>query len=132
MKEGDWFHNIQRRAAGKRSYASAARRQWHRWPLRALRLAAEYEGRRFVSIPDTSLAAICNGCVNRDRVGGSAILSLGSVVSAPLTVSLQDGATASLLYRRKEEQGTARWLNEVRARGNVYLRFGPRVGLDRK
>ena len=94
----------------------------------SLRLAAEYEGRRFVSIPDTSLAAICNGCIDRDRVGGSAILSLGSVISAPLTVSLQDGGTASLLYRRKEEQGTARWLNEVRARGNVYLRFGPRVG----
>jgi hypothetical protein len=94
----------------------------------SLRLAAEYEGRRFVSIPDTSLAAICNGCINRDRIGGSAILSLGSVVSAPLTVSPQDGATASLLYRRKEEQGTAGWLNEVRARGNVYLRVGPRVG----
>ena len=94
----------------------------------SLRLAAEYEGRRFVSIPDTSLAAICNGCINRDRVGGSAILSLGSAVSAPLTVSVQDGATLSLLYRRKEEQGNARFLNEVRARGNVYLRFGPRVG----
>ncbi|HLQ59389.1 MAG TPA: hypothetical protein VK113_07735 [Gemmatimonadales bacterium] len=94
----------------------------------SLRLAAEYEGRRFVSRPDTNLAAICTGCINRDRVGGSAILSVGSVVSAPLTVSLQDGATVSLLYRRKEEQGTARWLNEVRARGNVYVRFGPRVG----
>jgi len=94
----------------------------------SLRLAAEYEGRRFVSIPDTSLAAICTGCINRDRVGGSAILSIGSAVSAPLAVSLQDGATASLLYRRKEEQGTARWLNEMRARGNVYVRLGPRVG----
>jgi hypothetical protein len=94
----------------------------------ALRLAAEYEGRRFVSIPDTSLAAICNGCINRDRVGGSAILSFGSAVSVPLSVSLQDGATASLLYRRKEEQGNARFLSEVRASGNVYLRFGPRVG----
>jgi hypothetical protein len=94
----------------------------------SFRLAAEYEGRRFVSIPDTSLAAICTGCINRDRVGGSAILSIGSAVSAPLAVSLQDGATASLLYRRKEEQGTARWLNEMRARGNVYVRLGPRVG----
>ncbi len=93
-----------------------------------LRLAAEYEGRRFVSIPDTNLAAICTGCIDRDRIGGSAILSLGSVVSAPLTVSLQDGATALLLYRRKQEQGTARFLNEVRARGNVYLRVGPHVG----
>ena len=94
----------------------------------SLRLAAEYEGRRFVSIPDTSLAAICNGCIDRDRVGGSAILSIGSAISVPLAVSLQDGATASLLYRRKEEQGNARYLNEVRARGNVYVRFGPRVG----
>jgi hypothetical protein len=94
----------------------------------SLRLAAEYEGRRFVSIPDTNLSAICNGCIDRDRVGGSAALSIGSAVSAPLSISLQDGATASLLYRRKEEQGTARWLNEVRARGNVYLRVGPRVG----
>jgi hypothetical protein len=101
----------------------------HRWrSFVSLRLAAEYEGRRFVSIPDTNLAAICNGCINRDRVGGSAILSIGSVVSAPLTVSLQDGAIASLLFRRKEEQGNARFLNEVRGRGNVYLRFGPRVG----
>src|SRR6266851_2148842 len=94
----------------------------------SLRLAAEYEGRRFVSLPDTNLADICTGCINRDRVGGSASLSVGSVVSAPLTVSLQDGATVSLLYHRKQEQGTARWLNEVRARGNVYVRFGPRVG----
>src|SRR6266446_2393604 len=106
--------------------ATVVARRWRSFVT--VRLAAEYEGRRFVSIPDTSLAAICNGCIDRDRVGGSAILSLGSAVSAPLTVSLQDGATASLLYRRKEEQRTARRLNEVRARGNVYLRFGPRVG----
>ena len=43
-------------------------------------------------------------------------------------MSLQDGASASLLYRRKEEQGTAQWLNEVRTRGSAYLRLGPRVG----
>jgi hypothetical protein len=101
----------------------------HRWrSFVSLRLAAEYEGRRFVSIPDTNLADICTGCNGRDRVGGSATLAFGSVVAAPLTVSLQDGATAALLYRRKEEQGTARWLNEIRARGNVYLRLGPRIG----
>jgi len=28
----------------------------------------------------------------------------------------------------QEEQGNARFLNEVRARGNLYLRLGPRVG----
>src|SRR5262249_55663749 len=48
--------------------------------------------------------------------------------AAPLTVSLQDGATAVVLYRRKEEQGSARWLNEVRARANGYARVGPRLG----
>jgi len=101
----------------------------HRWrSFVSLRVAAEYEGRRYVSIPDTSLAAICNGCINRDRVGGSATLSLGSVVAAPLAVSLQDGGSAALLYRRKEEQGTDRWLNEVRARGNLYARLGPKLG----
>jgi hypothetical protein len=100
----------------------------HRWRrFVSLRVAAEYEGRRFVSVPDTVLSDVCVGCSNRDRVGGSAILSLGSAVAAPLTVSLQDGATALLVYRRKEEQRTGRWLNEVRARGNVYLRLGPRI-----
>ena len=101
----------------------------HRWrSFVSLRLAAEYDGRRYVSIPDTNLAAICAGCISHDRVGGSASLTFGSAVAAPLTVSLQDGATAALFYRRREEQGTARWLNEVRARGNVYARLGPRLG----
>jgi len=101
----------------------------HRWRrFVSLRLAAEYDGRRYVSVPDTNLAAICTGCVSRDRVGGSASLVFGSAVAAPLTVSLQDGATAALFYRRREEQGTARWLNEVRARANIYARLGPRLG----
>ena len=94
----------------------------------SLRLAAEYEGRRYVAEPETTLSAICVGCKTRDRVGGSAGLSFGSAVAAPLSVSLQDGATVGLLYRRREEQGTARWLNEVRARGALYARLGPRIG----
>ena len=101
----------------------------HRWrSFVSVRVAAEYEGRRYVSEPDTTLSDICNGCINRDRVGGSATLSFGSVVAAPLTVSLQDGAILALLYRRKEEQGTNRWLNEVRVRTNSYLRLGPAIG----
>jgi hypothetical protein len=100
----------------------------HRWrSFVSLRIAAEYEGRRFVSIPDTNLADICRGCNGRDRVGGVASLAFGSFVAAPLSVSLQDGASAGFLYRRREEQGTDRWLNEVRARGNVYVRLGPRL-----
>lgn len=94
----------------------------------ALRVAAEYEGTRYTISPDTSLAAICSGCRRRDLVGGSATVSIGSVVAAPLAVSLQDGATVSLRYRRREEQGSSRWLNDVRARAALYARAGPRVG----
>ncbi len=101
----------------------------HRWrSFVSLRVAAEYEGRRYVSEPDTALADICTGCRSNDLVGGTASLSFGSAVSAPLAMSLQDGASASFLYRYRGEQGTSRWLNEVRARGNFYLRFGPRIG----
>ena len=106
--------------------ATVAVQRWRSFV--SLRLAAEYEGRRFVAIPDTTLAAICTGCDNHDRVGGVASLALGSAVAAPLTVSLQDGAGASVLFRRREEQGTSRWLNEVRARGDLYARLGPRIG----
>jgi len=55
-------------------------------------------------------------------------MSFGSAVAAPLTVSLQDGAFLALLYRRKEEQGTSRWLNEVRVRTSTYVRLGPAIG----
>jgi len=112
-----------------RATALGATLATHRWrSFLSLRVAAEYEGRRYVSSPDTSLAAICTGCRTRDIVGGSASVALGSVVAAPLAVSLQDGATASFLYRRREEQGTARWSNEFRARGGLYARLGPRLG----
>jgi len=100
----------------------------HWWSFVSLRLGAEYEGKRYVSIPDTNLADICIGCNNRDRIGGVATLSLGSAVSGPLSVSLQDGARASFLYRNRQEQGTDRWLSEVRSRGSAYLRLGPRIG----
>jgi hypothetical protein len=100
-----------------------------RWRMLAsLRVAAEYEGERFALEPDTTVTAVCALCLPSDRVGGSASLSFSSAASGPLTVSLQDGVTASLLLRRREEQGTARWLNEVRARGSVYVRLGPRIG----
>ncbi len=101
----------------------------HRWrSFVSVRIAAEYEGRRYVSDPDTTLADICTGCSSNDLIGASATISFGTAVSAPLTVSLQDGATFSFLYRHQQEQGTPRWLNEVRARSAFYLRLGPRVG----
>ena len=100
----------------------------HWWSFVSLRLAAEYEGRRYVAIPDTTLADICIGCDNRERVGGVASVSIGSTVSGPLSVSPQDGALAALLYRQRFEQGTSRWLSEARGRASLYLRLGPRVG----
>jgi hypothetical protein len=100
----------------------------HWWSFVSLRLGAEYERRRYVSIPDTNLAEICTGCNNRDRIAAVATLSLGSAVAGPLSVSQQDGAFASVLYRNRQEQGTARWLSEVRARSSAYLRLGPRIG----
>ena len=86
----------------------------------SLRLAAEYEGTRLVVIPDTTLAG-------RDLVGGSIGLAAGSGVTAPLAVSPLDGIAASLLYRRREEQGTGRWADEARARLALYVRLGPRI-----
>ena len=101
----------------------------HRWRrFVSLRVAGEYEGRRFVSIPDTILSDICSGCDKRDRLGGSVRLAFGSVVYAPLAVSLQDGALASFLYRYEKEQGTGRWLDEKVGRAEAYLRLGPRIG----
>ncbi|HUC40637.1 MAG TPA: hypothetical protein VMR92_07360, partial [Gemmatimonadales bacterium] len=100
----------------------------HWWSFVSLRLGAEYEGRRYVSIPDTTLADICAGCNKHDRIGGVATLAIGSAVSGPLSVSLQDGARASFLYRNRQEQGTDRWLSEVRGRASAYLRLGPQVG----
>jgi len=100
----------------------------HWWSFVSLRLGAEYQARRYVSIPDTTLAAICVGCNNRDRIGAVATLAIGSAVSGPLSVSLQDGARASFLYRNRQEQGTDRWLSEMRGRASAYLRLGPQIG----
>jgi hypothetical protein len=100
--------------------------RWQRFV--SLRVAAEWDARQYRVAPDTALDAICSGCRQRDLVGGSASLAFGTAVSAPLAVSLQDGFTVSLLYRRREQQGSPRWLNEVRGRLTLYARAGPRVG----
>jgi hypothetical protein len=93
----------------------------------SLRVAAEYEGARFAVAPDTTVTAVCAGCVPSDLVGGSVSVALGYAVSAPLAVSPQDGFQATLLYLRWEAQGTGRWSDEARARVAVYARLGPRV-----
>src|SRR5207253_2496918 len=58
----------------------------------SLRVAAEYEGNRFVVLPaGTPLAAACSACRVRDLVGGSLSLGVAHFVTAPLAISRQDG-----------------------------------------
>ncbi|HYS19841.1 MAG TPA: hypothetical protein VEO73_02010 [Gemmatimonadales bacterium] len=98
-----------------------------RWRSSAsLRIAAEYEGRRFVAAPDTALAAICTGCSSRDRVGGSVTLSLAHLATGPLAIAPVGGVVWTGLYRRREQQGALGWSDEVRSRLAVYQRVpGP-------
>src|SRR5207245_1127852 len=93
----------------------------------SLRVAAEYEGNRFVVLPaGTPLAAACSACQVRDLVGGSLSLGLAHFVTAPLAISRQDGFAWTVTYRRREQQGTARWSNELRTRLALYARLpGP-------
>src|SRR2546426_5521041 len=93
----------------------------------SLRVAAEYEGNRFVVLPaGTPLAAACSACRVRDLVGGSLSLGVAHFVTAPLAISRQDGFAWAVTYRRREQQGTARWSNELRTRLALYARVpGP-------
>jgi hypothetical protein len=100
--------------------ASFVTRGWRR--LASVRLAAELERTRYATIPDTSLAAVCPGCDRQDLVGGSVTLTLARLVTGALSVSPEDGFAWSATYRRREEQGTPRWSNEVRSRLALYAR----------
>jgi hypothetical protein len=98
-----------------------------RWRSSAsVRVAAEYEGTRFAARPDTALVGVCPGCVAQDLVGGSITLALSRAVVGALSISPEDGFAWTLTYRRRDEQGTPRWSNEVRSRLALYLRVpGP-------
>ena len=109
--------------------ASFVTRRWH--SVASVRVAAEYEGTRFVARPETSLATACPGCAPQDLVGGSVTLALAHFVSAPLAVSRQDGFVWSATYRRREEQGSGRWSNEVRSRLGLYRHFPGPSGFGR-
>ena len=63
--------------------ATFVARRWRTFA--SVRLAAEFKGTRFVTIPDTTLAAICPGCDERDLLGGSVTLALTHVVSPLLS-----------------------------------------------
>jgi hypothetical protein len=92
----------------------------------SLRVAGEYEGRRFVAEPDTPLVAVCTGCTDRDLVGGAVSIGLSRAFAGALSVSPENGFALSASVRRREQQGSALWSNEVRARAGLYLRVpGP-------
>jgi hypothetical protein len=100
------------------------RQRWR--TFMSLRAAGEYEGRRFAAEPDTPLVAVCTGCTNRDLVGGSVSVGLARAFAGPLSVSPENGFSVAGLVRRREQQGSTRWANEVRARAGLYLRVpGP-------
>ena len=106
--------------------ATFATRRWRR--SASLRLALESEGSRFRTDPVVlPITAVCSGCRDRDFVGGSVSIRLARFVSAPLSVSAEDGFTWSVTLRRREEQGTARWSSELQSRLGIYARL-PRVG----
>jgi hypothetical protein len=90
--------------------------------IASARVAAEYEDHRFVAIPATDPQTICSGCVDREVVGGSLTLGLRSFTFGTLGVSPEDGFRWSAVYRRREEQGTTRWSNELRSQLALYLR----------
>ena len=98
--------------------ATFVRRRWR--STISVRLAAEYEGVRYAARPDTAIGG-------RDLIGGSATLGIRHVVEPPLSVSPQDGVAWSVTYRRREEQGAARWSDEVRSALSLYRRL-PRLG----
>ena len=100
--------------------ASFVTRRWRR--LASVRVAAEVERTRYAAIPDTSLAAVCPRCVTQNRVGGSVTVSLSRLVTGALSISPENGVAWSATYRRREEQGTTRWSNEVRSRLALYAR----------
>ena len=100
--------------------ASLVARRWR--SLASVRVAAELERTRYAAIPDSSLAAVCPGCVTRNLIGGSLTLTLSRLVTGALSVSPENGVAWSVTYRRREEQGNARWSNELRSRLALYAR----------
>jgi WD40-like Beta Propeller Repeat len=99
--------------------ATFVRRSWE--TVASVRVAAEYDGVRYAATPDVAPLTICGRCADRDLIGGSVTLRLQHYTVGALAVSPEDGYQWSALYRRREEQGTARWSNELRSQLALYL-----------
>jgi hypothetical protein len=99
---------------------SFATRRWR--SAARVRVAAEWERIRYSTIPDTSLLTVCPGCGAQQLLGGSVTLALSRLVAGVLSVSPENGVAWSATYRRRQEQGTSRWSNELRSQLNLYAR----------
>ena len=100
--------------------ATFVRERWR--TVASVRVAAEYEGTHYRAIPDAAPTAICSGCVDQDLTGGSVTLRLRSFDRGALAISPEDGFRWSATYRRRDEQGTARWSNELRSQLALFVR----------
>ena len=99
-----------------------------RWRTAAsLRVAAEFERAEYVARPDTAVSALCTGCLSRDQSGGSVTLAIAHNTSGTLSISPQDGFTWSVTYRRREQQGSPAFANEVRSQLALYAAL-PGIG----
>lgn len=114
-------HDVSEESRDAAVGATFVSRRWRR--TASLRLAAEYEGTRYVSEPDTVLAAICTGCTRRDFLGAAVSVGLSHYVVAPLAISPQDGFAWSVTFRRREQQASPRWSEELRSRLSLYARI---------
>lgn len=95
--------------------------RYRRWRTAvSLRVAAEFERDRFIAAPDTALAAVCIGCASRDQIGGSVSLGIAHNSGGVLSVSPQNGFSWAVTFRRREQQGSPRFANEVQSRLALY------------
>ena len=94
---------------------------YRRWrTVMSLRAAAELERELYVASPDTALAAVCLGCVNRPQTGGSLTFAVAHSSAGALSVSAQNGFSWSVTYRRRNQQGSSLSANELRSQLALY------------
>jgi hypothetical protein len=95
--------------------------RYRRWRTAvSLRVAGEFERARYVALPDTALSAVCIGCLSRDEIGGSVSLGIAHSSSGVLSVSAQNGFNWSVTYRRRDQQGSSLYANEVGSELALY------------
>ena len=95
---------------------------YRRWRTAvSLRAALELERDLFAASPDTALAAVCVGCASLDQTGGSLTLGIAHTSTGALSVSSQDGFSWTVTYRRRDQQGSPRYANDLRSELALYL-----------